>query len=254
MSESSLSVSYDDLMSDVGHFVGYGANVDEFSLAELEEVDRYVQSGIRQFYFPPAMPGVEVGCDWSFMRPTGTITTVIGESVIDLPDDFGRILGKFHHDRSVYSPAISIIPESRLLSLQSAHVEPSIPRAACIRNKTIVAGFGQRFEVVLWPVPTAVFTLTYRYEAYSGKLSCGMYPLGGMRYSELVTESCLAVAERRANDEKGIHWDQFVQLMAAGVAMDRKQGASSYGQMSGCEESQQVRLRSGEVTYKGNTW
>ena len=56
------------------------------------------------------------------------------------------------------------------------------------------------------------------------------YPLGGMKHSELVTESCLAVAELRANDERGIHWESFIHQLAAAIAQDRKHGAQYFPQ------------------------
>jgi hypothetical protein len=48
-------------------------------------------------------------------------------------------------------------------------------------------------------------------------------------FAELITESCLAVAEQRANDEAGIHTDIFNRLLVSMIARDRKSGAQNYG-------------------------
>jgi hypothetical protein len=80
-----------------------------------------------------------------------------------------------------------------------------------------------------------------------------------MRHSELIVASCLAMAEQRANDEKGIQWDRFVSLLAAGLAQDRKNGARFFGHMGApigedVVSSSRLRTRSGDVTYSGETW
>ena len=119
-----------------------------------------------------------------------------------------------------------------------------------------MSGEGQRMEVVFYPTPDSVYTLNYQYEAYNGKISeANPYPLGGMRHSELVLESCLAVAEQRANDDAGAHTQAFRSMLASSLAFDRKQGAKSYGQIGQPRDvSVDFRRGNGYVTYKGNTW
>lgn len=257
MAEPGLSISYNELLQAVATFLGYSPDVLDLSCAQLDEVDRVVQSGVRQFYYPPAAAeGVEAGYQWTFLSPTASITTVADEGVQDLPDDFGRLLGVFHYDAAAYHSPIVQTSEARIQAMLSRDADAGAPVFACVRHRTQESGDGHRFEVAWWPVPNDAYTLEYRYEAFSGKLSAANpYPLGGMRYAELLTESCLAIAEQRANDERGQHTEAFLSLLRAGIAMDRRQGARFFGQMGGEEHALPTRrMRSGDVTYKGSTW
>lgn len=260
MSESTLSLKYSDLLSEVGAFLGYGVDPSAWSAEKLAEVDRYVQAGVRQFYYPPAVQGVEAAYEWSFLNPTTTIVTADADSEQDLPDALGRILGDLYFAPSVHSSSIVVVSEARMLSLRQSSADKGRPCFAAVRAKAGTAlTSGQRNEIMWWPTPNAAYTLTYRYEAYSGKLTSLLpYPLGGMRYAELITESCLSVAEQRGNDERGLHYERFVSLLASGIAMDRKAGARHFGHMGGeVDESVAPRRHSQasyDVTYKGSTW
>jgi len=258
MAESELSISYDDLMKAVGLYLGYGGDKDDWNTSQKAEIDLYVQSGVRQFYYPPAVEGVENGHSWTFLYPTTTLVTVASTSTVNLPNSLGRILGDLTFEPELYNHSIVLVSEAQLSALMSGSDDAGIPRYAAVRDKPSDGFEGQRKQIVLWPVPNAIFTLTYRFEAYQGKLKDDFqYPLGGMKYAELATESCLAIAEQRANDEKGIHWDAFSRLLIAGVLYDNKNGARYYGAMGGNSNalvSDGVRQTSYDITYKEDTW
>jgi len=326
MAESTLSITFDLLAIEVAVFLGYSVTPDDWTVAELAEIDRYIQAGIRQFYYPPAADGIEAGYKWSFLSPVTTIDTIptyatgslavvdgtctiatgvwpswaathgtltIGATVYsitsrdgdadltvvgddataaeggwslkhaayqDLPDGLGRVIGDFFFAPAVYHPSVIQTSEARVLAALSRDTDVSYPVMCTVRHKAQVIPAGQRLEVVWWPIPDAAYTMKYTYEAYTGKLTADTnpYPLGGMKYAELVTESCLAIAEQRANDERGSHTEAFFRLLKSGIAADRKQGATYYGPMStGESEVSSLRdgtYRNGDVTYKGVTW
>lgn len=326
MAESALSVKYDDLVEEVARFLGY-KSMTYLSKSELDEVDRYIQSGLRNFYYPPAADGIEAGYEWSFLNPTTTIDTiapystgtlgvvsgictltggtwptwaatlgtlvidsttytittrdsaaqltVVGDDVTagesdwtlsrsasyDLPDLCGRVLSDFFFEPDTYSQSIPVVSEAQMMTFRQRTTDESRPAYAAVRFRSdaTTKTTGQRLEVVFWPTPDAAYSLTYRYEGYTGKLTSALpYPLGGMRHAELITESCLAVAEQRANDEKGLHWDSFVRMLRSGIEQDRKLGARYYGHM-GADNGVVVERRgfcgtNYPVTYKGETW
>lgn len=260
MSESTLSLKYSDLLAEVGRFLGYGGDSSLWSSDKQEEIDRYVQSGVRQFYYPPTINGIESAYEWSFLNPTTTIATAVGDQAQDLPDDHGRVLGNIHYAASVCNTPIYMISEHRMMELAQQDSDNGRPTYATVRSKADTSSTaGQRLEIVWWRIPDAIYTLRYRYEAYNGKLSNAKpFPLGGMKHSETIVASCLAVAEQRANDEKGIRWEQFVSMLATSIALDRKLGARYYGQMGSPElESETTdlsRRSNGTITYKGVTW
>lgn len=259
MAESTLSLKYSDLQAEVGGFLGYGVDPVAWSAVQVAEIDRYVQSGLRQFYYPPAMNGAETAYEWSFLKPTTTLTTTASDAAQDLPDDLGRILSDLYFDEAVHKIPVVFVSEARILALLQQSEDTGKPEYFTVRAKTSDGGNGQRLEVAFWPIPDDAYVLTYRYEAYSGKLSNSKpYPLGGMRHSELIVESCLAMAEQKANDEKGLHTEKFTMLLAAGIAQDRKQGARYFGHM-GAQDSDVVSRNRGQavnypITYKGTTW
>ena len=327
MAESTLSLSYDDFQREVGDFVGYGLAVGNWTSAQVAEVDAFIQSGLRQFYYPPAVEGVEVGYPWSFLKPTTTIETIIrptpgslagvsgtctitggtwpswaathGALVIgsteyaittrnsstvltvvgvdvaaaqdgwhlshagyhDLPDDFGRVLGDFFFEPDVYHSSIPIVSEGKIQEFLQQSTDEGRPRYAAVRYKALAtATSGQRQEIVWWPIPDAVYTLTYQYEAYQSKLvtATAQYPLGGMRHGETIMASCLALAEQRVNEEKGIHWDSFMRLLSASISQDRRSGARHFGHMGEPSSGSMPRHSNGkqtyDVTYDGETW
>lgn len=232
MAESELSVSYADLVAEVAAFLGYGSDPAGDALAEC---DRHVQAGYRRFLYPPAVEGVQAGYSWSFLSPVTTIATVASDQAQDLPADLARVIGSFYYGtQDQLRPAVMQIGEGRYQALVGRAAAESSPQFACVRHKANTApATGQRLEVAWWPTPDAAYTLTYKYEAYTGKLSAqNPYPLGGMKHAELLVESCLAVAEVRSNDEvRGIHSDEFERMLRAAVEQDRGQGAQHYGAM-----------------------
>lgn len=326
MTESTLSITYDLLAIEVAVFLGYSVTPADWTDAETAEIDRYIQAGIRQFYYPPAAEGIPEGHEWSFLKPTTTIDTaetyttgslavvtglctltggvwpawtatrgtlviddvtytittrdndteltVVGvdataaedswylshSGVQDLPDDLGRVIGDFYYVDTENKRSIVQVSEPHILASLARTSDVAPPTVCHVRHKAQVAGAGQRLEVVWFPIPDAIYTLTYVYEAYSGKITttANPYPLGGMKYAELITESCLAIAEQRADDEQGLHTAAFFRLLKSGIESDRKQGATYYGSMSprpGVPAPRHLRgVTNYPITYKETTW
>jgi hypothetical protein len=104
-----------------------------------------------------------------------------------------------------------------------------MPIIAAQRPKAGTGTTGQRFELLLHPIPDAIYVITYRYRALQGKLSTGSpYPLGGQQFAEVILESILAMAEVRKNDELGLHSQRYRDLLATAVEQDRRAFAPAY--------------------------
>jgi len=76
MAESSLSLTRTQLRQEVGHDLGYSRTVADWSTSEVADIDTIVNRGMRQFYFPPIVPGESQSHEWRFMRPITTLTTI----------------------------------------------------------------------------------------------------------------------------------------------------------------------------------
>lgn len=257
MAESSLSIGYPDLCEEVGFFLNYGRS--GWSAAQESEIDGIVQSGVRRVYFPPAVdPGI-LGYTWTWLRPSTTLSLVADTGDYDLPDDFGRLIGEFHYASDDYLRSIGEVPLGTVQELRSVRSLSGDPYYVATRYQASTGASGQRQEALFYPTPTAARTLSYQYEAYTGKLSDSYpYPLGGMSMGELYIESCLAVAESRQEDGIGHHSKLFEALLLDAVARDQKRGAKNYGQMGHVEpgESSFRRGWTGStypLTYKGES-
>ena len=88
MAESSLSVGKPELTQAIGHFLGYGSVIADWAAAQVTEIDRILQSGVRRVYYPI---GAHAGYEWSFLRPTsifylgaiGTDGTIASSTTFD---------------------------------------------------------------------------------------------------------------------------------------------------------------------------
>lgn len=258
VAESELSIAYADLMAEVALFLGYGADPSDWTASQKAECDRYVQAGVRRFYYPPAVKGAEVSYSWSFLSPVASLATVAGQETYDLPGDLARVVGQFHYDQDQHRCAVVQVTEDRYRSAKTGTSATGVPVLACVRHKAKTPNTGQRLEVSLWPAPDAVYSLTFRYEAFNGKLSNdNRYPLGGMRHGELIVQSCLAVAEMRGNDERGHHNEEFERLLVAAIEQDRRVGSTHFGHMGDTSEATWSPPRRGDtggtypITYHG---
>jgi len=148
----------------------------------------------------------------------------------DLPDAFGSIESRFTFDAAdnKYEP-LRVVNEEQIRNMRQRPSADSWPRYAAIRPKATTGSAGLRFEVMFWPTPNAAYTLSYAYTALPGKLTTSLpYPLGGMLHAETILASMLAAAEQRANGEKGIMWNTFMERLGASIVIDGKATTASF--------------------------
>ena len=225
-----LSVSYDELMENVARFLGYDySNLTE---DQTRECDSYVQSGVRQVYMPPAYEGIDTDHEWSFLRQEATVNMTAGVTEYALPTGFGSIISSVFasqaHHLSV--PVVPYEEVQKMLAMRpDAHGEPLA--VATMYSQTFGAR-GQNKKLIVFPAPETSRYIQFTADADTGRISAeNPFPLGGHKFSELYIESCLAIAEQRANDEKGIHTDNFTRLIIGLISKDRRQFAQEFGQM-----------------------
>lgn len=223
-----LAASYSDLFGVVAAFLGYDAA--HLTDAQTAEVDSYIQSGVRNFYYPPKIgDGVDENFEWSFMRMSGEVDAVAGIADFKMPDGFGRVAGQIAVAGDD-EPMLPVIPYGDLMRMRTRG-EKGRPRFAAVSAANSFGARGQEKTLHLYPTPDKDYTLNFVCDSDTGKISRDKrpFPLGGAMFSELVTESCLAVAEQRANDEDGLHTRKFAELLVSSIARDRKSSAQDFG-------------------------
>ncbi|MDO8302148.1 MAG: hypothetical protein Q7T18_02805 [Sedimentisphaerales bacterium] len=255
MPEPTLSISYTELLSEVGRYLGYGRDTAQWSEEERTDVDSVINSGLRQFYVPPPISENDKSHSWSFLKPIDAVTTIAGQSIYDMPDDFGGIEGDLTYEAGSGRQFVRVAGEGLVRNLQSSNSHNGAPSVAAIRPKVSDGTTGQRFEIVFWKTPDSVYVLSYRKLILMSKLSeTNPYPLGGMQHGETILESCLSVAEQRLNDgQKGQHWGQFMTRLAASIMYERRSFTPGFLGYNGDRSDYGGRTneRTTIVTYNG---
>jgi len=73
---TTLDVTYDVLLKRVAHELGLSWNDATWSTEERRKIDMLVHQGLRQFYTPPPLPKEKYSHEWSFLKPTATLSTI----------------------------------------------------------------------------------------------------------------------------------------------------------------------------------
>lgn len=257
MAESTLTLGWPELKAEVAFYLGYSRDSGEWAAKEITEIEALVQAGYRQFLNPPGL-GDAPPWEWAFLKPVTTIDTAADDYDYDLPDDFGSIDGDltFASDDAAYEP-VRVIGEGqvRTYRMSGAATQDGVPRRAAIRPKSSDQTAGQRWELILWPTPDAVYTLTYRYFVLTNKLSdAAPYPLGSMAHSETVLASCIDKAALMMDDEKGPRRQEFMERLQSSIAHDRRAGQEFFGYNADNSELRRFSKYYKQVTYNGQTY
>lgn len=236
MAESTLSLTLLDFKKAVADYLGFGRDDTKWSANELAQVLEYVKSGLRQFYNPPVLPGRARPHEWTFLRPTTTLAVVADDSDYDLPDGFGGLIGAlaFSSEDNI-AGTVGIVPLGEILRRRSFPSDVTgPPQIVATRPKTGVGATGQRWELLLWPVPNGSYTLTYRYQIIPDHIgNDGHYPWGGQQHAETILASCLAVAERMDERPENTKRNYFLERLTASIAVDERQVGEFVGRPLG---------------------
>lgn len=241
--ESGLSVGLGTIAAEVGNYLGYDRDPTKWSgwqagspyvsstpASQLADVMAAVARGYRMFLSPPAV-GDDPPHRWSFLSPERTITTAAAVSDYPLPDDFGGFEGYM-----TYSPNASAPQQVKRVGIGEVRRQQQLS-PGLTQKPWMYAEFplptdgvqGQRFGVSFFPVPDAVYVLTYRSNLLVAPLSnAGPWPYGGMQHGETILAACLAAAELHLNDQPGPLTADFKERLAASVAADARTHRPEY--------------------------
>jgi hypothetical protein len=236
--ESSLSLAYQELVGEVGTYLGYGRGPSygdpAFTTQQQNVLDSVIKSGIRQFYFPPPIEGTTSPTDWSFLHPTASMDLPVNTSIIKMPDDFGGFEGEvtiLPVNSTVWWP-IALRNEGFIRAQYSLYPQmvgrPMTAALAPIKGTTYNAS--NRWELLVFPVSDQDYTLQFMYYILPDYLSGALpYAYGGAAHAETLLESCLAIAEQKLQDTAAVHTMKFKERLMASVGMDRKHKAQNLG-------------------------
>lgn len=227
-----LGLTYLKLKREVGRFLGFDRDPSNWGSNEIQDVEDVIDSGLRQFYFPPRLPEERWAHRWSFLRPLGHVNVISGQWDYDLPEDFSSLDGDlfFQNSDTLYEK-VQLVNEPRILQLrQDDWFETSTfePKYAAITPNRADGISTTTYQLMLWPRPDKNYLLTFKYFVRPSPLrSDGDVPLGGPEHSEAIRASCMAAAEAHLDDEIGPKWERFLQQLRGAIDFDRKANSPS---------------------------
>jgi hypothetical protein len=234
MAESTLSVSINTLYREVGHFMGWGRDVNTWTTDNVTDFGDIVTRGLRQFYFPPTTDGNPL-YEWSFLRKVGTVVMNTNTTTYVLPDDFaGTILDKsVTFGSGITQRAPQAVDESVIRKQQAMSAASGAPKYYAVRTVTPDAVNGHRWEMVLYPTPTSTYnntSLSFVYPHVPNAITnTNIYPLGGAQNGEVILAAIMASAEYKHDDDPaGPFFQRFMGMLPAAIRLDQ-QTKDQYG-------------------------
>lgn len=247
------ALTYGELSAQVGQFLGHGRG-EEFGERAWDtqtaaEIDACVQSGYMRVIKPPILKNQTSAHNWSFLHPSGSVTTTADSATVLLPSDFAGLEGAVVAEDGVTLRQMS---ESMVRQMHSANTtSDGAPQAFALTiDKTTTPTTDQRHRFYLFPTPDDAYTLNFTYYCLPEKLSAARpIPLGGAELSEAILQSCLAVAEERRDATRGVQYLAFQEQLASAISLDRNRQPTTLGynrDRSDMKRMHGQRIRNGE--------
>jgi len=244
MAESTYSLDKEALDERIGHFLGHGATTGNFSTGQQANIDRVREEGLMNFYN---------AYDWTFLTPSTTLSITADDYDIDLPDNFGWILGSFHYSTDDAYNTLKMTSVGRIMELRAGSDATGIPREFAISVKSNDASTTARYEVLLYPTPGSAYTLNYRYNVIRDAITTTQYPLGGALFRTVMTEACLAAAEAQLDDTIGLHENRYRMMLQDSIRIDKMNKPKFFGKnLDYSDEPVDLYSRNRDCTYNGS--
>lgn len=178
----------------------------------------------------------------------------------DLPTSFEAIEGDLIYEpgQSDFYPPVTQKHDQEIMRLLQDDPYTDRPLYYGIRTVEFDPTVGSRRRIALYPIPGAAYVLKARMKLRATMIDeTNCYPVGAESLSQLITESCLAAAERNMDDSQGIHTKRFMDLLPLAIAADQEMTTpTSLGSDAPSDKSDDFiarSLRMGDVTISGVT-
>lgn len=224
--ESTLAIPKAELEREVAIFLGYSTVAASRTSSQNDRIASYVKQGLAQFYRPDPMEPGGTSYEWSFLRPTASLTLESGKQTILLPDDFGGLDGDIVvlQTSGTHQP-IRVVGEGYLRKCygQSPDQTGSPMAAALSWRKGTTADRSQRCDLLVFPEADAAYTLQFRYTLLPNALTDDRpYAYGGAAHADTIRASCIAAAELGQDEVMGVRHENFLRRLAMSISIDRK--------------------------------
>lgn len=227
MPETALQLTYDELQKKLAWFMHGTRRLKAINADDLEVIQSTINDGLRRFYYP-AQVNAEYQHDWSFLLSDFTFKTEVGTQDYVMPFNFGGAYGPLHHDPSdqIKVSITKVTPNKILFQRQLNVTITNWPTMYAERAVAQGGTNGQRWKIMLYPSPSAVYTLhgTMRIHPL-GPNGTQEYLYGGAEHSQTIIESCLAQAELQIDGQPGAHAAEFLNCLHTSIMLDNQMHA-----------------------------
>lgn len=249
---SAPGYNFATLRREIGGALGVGQTPSSWTHIQDKRVDRVIQSGYRQFLYPPIVRRLKnQQHSWTFIKPTTSLAISLdadGDMVrIFAPANFASIEGDltFSDDTNGYN-IVSIISEKdyrRLMQNNSTSGRPlHIAIRADVTDSLTYTETGvptqiatTRWEFLAYPKPDGAYTLEYQYNMnpfplVADNLETGqsVVPFGSPIHAETILSSCLAEAELEMSGARGPRWEVFMSKLESSISQDLRAVTAEY--------------------------
>lgn len=236
--ESTLSLAKADLDLEVGDFAGFGPS--PWTDRQQSQIDRAVKAGMRSVYFTQEVMSrdgkllIEGGYDWSFLKPVAEITLAEDANTVDLPDDFGGVLGRVIPATAGVGAVFPIpyVGEGQMYQLETLNSSATgRPLYALVEQiKGTTPTHGTRSRLRFYPTADQEYTAKIWYTILPDALTDARpYVLGGSQHAETFKAAVRAAYEQDFDGMMGSETAKFTERLKASIAMDRKMKPTALG-------------------------
>ena len=207
-------IDYSELKERVGKFL-YGVR-SGWSSDQVYDINNCIDDGLRRVY---------LAHDWSFFRPVKTITTVDGTATYDMPTGCESVESKMHYaiGESDYYPPIEQRSESEIRRRRqdTEATDTDRPRFFSVTTGAYDGSTGSTRSITFWPTPDDEYVLSAVYRFRPTMLdNSAPYPVGNEIMAQVITEACLAAAERGFDERGKQHEDLYQQMLPRAIQAD----------------------------------
>jgi hypothetical protein len=149
----------------------------------------------------------------------------LGRPEYDLPTGFEAIEGDLTYEpgQSDFYPPIRQKDDGEIRRLRQDDPYHDRPIYYGIRTVEFDPTVGSRRRLSLYPTPDAAYVFKARMKLRSTMIdAANQYPVGAESLAQVITEACLAAAERGYDEQEQQHTKRFVELLPLAIAADQE--------------------------------
>lgn len=155
----------------------------------------------------------------------------LGRPEYDLPTGFEAVVGKelaYEPGQSDFYPPVRERHDDQIRAWRQDDPYHDRPLYFSTRTVEFDATVGSRKRLALYPTPDAAYVLKVPMQLRATMIDeVNQYPVGGEQLSQVITEACLAAAERNYDEQEGGHAKRFMELLPLAIAADQEMTAPS---------------------------